>query len=101
LALAIVGLFLVTKNLAFVTVIPLIILALHVVAANQVRERAERAAWQKWPRHRRIQRDRSRLRPGLGGRPGRELFSSDQVDVEVRPLPYPPGWSVVTPPDAV
>jgi diguanylate cyclase len=47
LALATISLFFISRTVPLVFVVPVVILGLHIVSANQVREREERAAWQK------------------------------------------------------
>jgi diguanylate cyclase (GGDEF)-like protein len=90
LALAGASLFFINRNVALIFVIPIIILGLHLVAANQVREREERTAWQKLAQatdeFNGVDLD-SVLRSAVGR--AAELFSCDEVEVEVVNLPTP------------
>ncbi len=90
LALATLALFFISKSVALVFVVPIVIIGLHVVSANQVREREERSAWQKLAQA----TDEfngvdlnSVLRSAVGR--AAELFSCDDVEVEVVNLTSP------------
>jgi diguanylate cyclase len=90
LALAAVALFFISRSIPLVFVIPVILLGLHLVAANQVREREERAAWQKLAQatdeFNGVDLD-GVLRSAIGR--AAELFSCDEVEVEVVNLSVP------------
>ena len=84
------SLFFLNRTVALIFVVPIVILGLHLVAANQVREREERTAWQKLAQatdeFNGVDLD-GVLRSAVG-RAG-ELFSCDEVEVEVVNLPTP------------
>ncbi|GIH13174.1 putative bifunctional diguanylate cyclase/phosphodiesterase [Rugosimonospora africana] len=90
LALATFGLFWFSKYQALIIVVPLIIAGMHIVAANQLRARAERAAWQKLAQatdeFNEVDLD-AVLRSAVTR--ASELFSSDDVEVEVTNLAVP------------
>jgi diguanylate cyclase (GGDEF)-like protein len=90
LALAAFGLFWFSRTPALIIVVPLIIIGLHIVAANQVRARAERAAWQKLAQAT-DEFNEVDLDSVLSSAVTRasELFSSDEVDVEIVNLSVP------------
>ncbi|HEY2675194.1 MAG TPA: bifunctional diguanylate cyclase/phosphodiesterase [Rugosimonospora sp.] len=90
LALASFGLFWFSRYLALIAVVPLIIIGLHIVAANQVRARAERAAWQKLAQAT-DEFNEVDLDAVLSSAVTRasELFSSDDVEVEITNLSVP------------
>jgi diguanylate cyclase (GGDEF)-like protein len=90
MALAAASLFFVSKSIALIFVVPIVILGLHLVAANQVREREERAAWQKLAQAT-DEFNGVDLDGVLHSAVGRaaELFSCDEVEVEVVNLAAP------------
>jgi diguanylate cyclase (GGDEF)-like protein len=90
LALASFGLFWFSRYPALIIVVPLIIVGMHIVAANQVRARAERAAWQKLAQAT-DEFNEVDLDAVLSSAVTRaaELFSSDEVEVEISNLSVP------------
>jgi diguanylate cyclase (GGDEF)-like protein len=90
MALASASLFFVSRSGPLVIVLPIVIIGLHVVAANQVRAREERAAWQKL-----AQATDEFNEVDLDGVlhsavvRAAELFSCDEVEVEIANLPTP------------
>jgi diguanylate cyclase (GGDEF)-like protein len=90
MALATVAVFFITRSVALVFVVPIIILGLHLVAANRVREREERAAWQKLAQatdeFNGVDLD-GVLRSAVGR--AAELFSCDEIEVEIVNLATP------------
>jgi len=90
MTLAALSLFFISMSIPLVFVIPVILLGLHLVAANQVREREERAAWQKLAQatdeFNGVDLD-GVLRSAVGR--AAELFSCDDVEVEVVNLSVP------------
>ncbi len=85
LALGTLAMFGLAQRPTLVVLAPLVMLGLQVLSANQLRERAERAAWQKLAQttdeFNEVDLDQV-LRSAVTR--AAELFSADQVDVEVR-----------------
>jgi diguanylate cyclase (GGDEF)-like protein len=90
MALAGASLFFISRSGPLVIVVPIVIIGLHVVAANQVRAREERAAWQKLAQAT-DEFNEIDLDGVLHSAVARaaELFSCDEVEVEVVNLPTP------------
>jgi diguanylate cyclase (GGDEF)-like protein len=84
LALGMAAMYLLARDARLVIVVPLVIIGLHFASANQLRERAERAAWQKLAQttdeFNGVDID-AVLRSAVGR--AAELFSVDEVEVEV------------------
>src|SRR5207237_1096628 len=84
LVLTVIALFAIAKQIVFVIVAPLVMAAIQFISSNRLRERAERAAWQKLAQttdeFNEVDLDivlRSAVKRAA------ELFSADKVDVRV------------------
>ncbi|GAA5189187.1 hypothetical protein GCM10023322_41520 [Rugosimonospora acidiphila] len=90
LALATFGLFWFSRYPALIVVVPLVIVGLQIMTANQLRARAERAAWQKLAQatDEFNEVDLSAVLSSAVTRAS-ELFSSDEAEVEIANLSVP------------
>src|SRR2546421_1858859 len=84
LALTVIALFAIPKQIVFVIVAPLVLAAIQFISSNRLRERAERAAWQKLAQTtdelNEVDLDIVLL---SAVKRAAELFSADQVDVRI------------------
>jgi diguanylate cyclase len=91
LALAIVAMFGISRQPILVVLVPLVMLSLQIISSNQLRQRAERAAWQKLAQttdeFNEVNLDRV-LRSAVSR--ASELFSADEVEVSVAMRAIPP-----------